>query len=254
MEYTVHELAEIAGISTRTLRHYDSIGLLKPARLNAAGYRLYGPAQVDQLQHILFYRELGLSLTIIGDVLHHPGFDSIQALKAHREQLLTKRQQLDALIANIDRTIAASEGRISMSDAEKFEGLKRQLIADTEAQYGQEIRAKYGDQTVEASHAKVQHMSPDDYAEWTRLAEVVKNALRDALETGDPASAEAHKAVELHKQWLSFTWAQYSPEAHRRLAQMYVDDDRFRAYYDVEQTGTAAFLRDAIHVYTTQRP
>ncbi len=107
MAYTVHEPAAMAGISARTLRHYDAIGLLKPSRLRAAGYRFYGPAQVDQFQHILFYRELGLGLTAIRQVLYDPGFDSIEALKMHREQLLTKRQHVNQLIANLDRTIAA---------------------------------------------------------------------------------------------------------------------------------------------------
>ena len=102
-----------------------------------------------------------------------------------------------------------------MSDAEKFEGFMRQVIAHHEAQYGREIRAKYGDQVVEASYAKVQHMAPGDYAEWMRLQEAVKDALRSAFNTGDPASAAAHRAADLHKQWLSFTWTQYSPEAHR---------------------------------------
>lgn len=251
MEYTVHDLARIAGISPRTLRHYDAIDLLKPVRHSAAGYRLYGSAEVDRLQHILFYRELGLSLSVIRNIMRDPAFDGITALRDHRENLLTKRRQLDVLIANVDRSIAATEGRVIMSDIEKFEGFKRQLIADHEAQYGPEIREKYGDVVIKSSYSQVQHMTPDDYAEWTRLGEAVKAALRDAFQTGDAACAKAQEAADLHRRWLSFTWAQYSPAAHRGLAQLYVDDERFRAYYDAEQRGMAAFLRDVIQIYTT---
>ena len=252
MEYTVRGLADIAGISTRTLRHYDSIGLLNPARLSASGYRLYGPEQVAQLQHILFYRELGLGLTVIRDILQDPDFDSLKALKDHREQLLTKRRQLGVLLANVDHTIAATEGSVTMSDAEKFDGFKRQLIADNEARYGPEIRARYGNDVSEASYAKIQNLSPEDYAEWICLGEEINAILRDAFQAGDAAGEKAQKAAELHKRWLSVVWAHYNPAAHRGLAQLYVDDDRFRAFYDAEQPGMATFLRDAIHIYTTK--
>ncbi len=169
MEYTVHELAHIAGISPRTVRHYDAINLVKPARHSGSGYHLYGYGEVNQLQHILFYRELGLSLPVIRDIMRDPAFDGVKALQEHWENLLTKRRQLDVLIANVDRTIAATEGRVTMSDTEKCEGFKRQLITDNEAQYGPEIREKYGDDVVESSDSQVQHMTSDDYAEWARL-------------------------------------------------------------------------------------
>ena len=252
MDYTVQDLARMAGISPRTLRHYDAIDLLKPAHRSASGYRLYGAGEVDRLQHILFYRELGLSLPVIRHIVRDPAFDGVRALREHRAHLLTKRRQLDVLIANVDRTIAATEGSVTMSDVEKFDGFKRQLIAANEAQYGPEIREKYGDGAVEASDATVQHMTPAEYAEWTRLEEAVTVALRDAFQTGDAASAKAQEAAELHRRWLSLTWAQYSPAAHRGLAQLYVDDQRFRAHYDADQPGMAAFLRDAIHIYTTR--
>lgn len=100
MEYTVQKLGQIAGISTRTLRYYDEIGLLKPARINSSGYRIYGQAEVDRLQQILFYRELSLSLENIKEILNAPSFDGAAALREHREKLLDKKQQLDQLIAN----------------------------------------------------------------------------------------------------------------------------------------------------------
>ncbi len=203
MEYTVHDLARISGITPRTLRHYDAIELLKPTRYSAAGYRLYGPAEVDRLQHILFYRELGLSLSVIRDIMQNPAFDGLEALPKHRDQLLTKRRQLDGLIANVNHTIAAREGRIIMSDSEKFEGFKRHLIADHEALHGTEMRTEYRDAVVKSSYAKIQGMTSREYEEWKRLEEAVTAALRDTFKTGDPASARAQQAAALHRRWLS---------------------------------------------------
>jgi len=105
VEYTVQELADMAGVSGRTLRYYDEIGILKPKRRNSSGYRIYGVAEVDELQQILFYRELDLSLEQIKDIITDPTFDGLQALREHRAKLLHKRAQLNRLITNVDRSI-----------------------------------------------------------------------------------------------------------------------------------------------------
>ncbi|GJM83720.1 MerR family transcriptional regulator [Paenibacillus timonensis] len=250
MEYTIQKLGNLAGVSTRTLRYYDEIGLLKPARTSSSGYRIYGQREVDLLQQILFYRELGLSLEDIRSIVTEPGFDGTRALREHRNQLLDKRKQLDALIANVEKTMASQEGRITMSDREKFEGFKRQLIDENEQKYGQEIREKYGEATVEKSNRKLMNMTEEEYEKVTQLANEVNATLAEAFKTGDPAGELAQKAADLHKQWLTFYWSEYSKEAHAGLAQMYVDDERFTAYYDKDQPGTAEFLRDAVHIYT----
>ncbi|MBN2981386.1 MULTISPECIES: MerR family transcriptional regulator [Cohnella] len=250
MEYTVQKLGQLAGVSTRTLRYYDAIGILKPARINSSGYRIYGQAQVDRLQQILFYRELGFGLDRIKQIVTDPAFDPAQALQQHRKHLLDKRKQLDALIANVEKTIALSEGRMTMSDKEKFEGFKRRMIEDNEQKYGAEVRAKYGDETVDQSNQKLMNMTPEQHEEVTRLAAEVQTTLAEAFRTGDPAGELAQKAADLHKRWLTYYWSGYSKEAHAGVAQMYVDDERFKAYYDEKQPGTAEFLRDAILVYT----
>lgn len=250
MEYTIQKLAALAGVSTRTLRYYDEIGILTPARINSSGYRIYGAAEVDRLQQIMFYRELGLPLGRIGEVMATPGFDGMKALKEHREQLLDKRRQLELLIHNVEKTIASAEGRIQMSDKEKFEGFKQKLIEDNEQQYGREIREKYGDQTVDRSNAAIRNMTPEQHAEVTRLEEEVKRTLALAFEEGNPAGELAQQAAEMHKRWLTFFWDQYSKESHAGVAEMYVADERFKAYYDDKQPGSAAFLRDAILIYT----
>ena len=250
MEYTVQKLARLAGVSARTLRYYDEIGILKPARISSSGYRIYGHAEIDQLQQILFYRELGVALDQIKDIITDPSFNGAKALREHREQLLDRRKQLDLLIANVEKTIASTEGRITMSDQEKFEGFKKQMIDENEKKYGKEIREKYGEDAVNKSNQKVMNMTPEQHAEVERLREELTAMLAEAFEQGDPASELAQKAADLHRQWLCCFWSEYSKEAHAGLAQMYVDDERFKAHYDEKQPGTAEFLRDAIHIYT----
>lgn len=250
MEYTVQKLSQLAGISTRTLRYYDEIDILKPARINSSGYRIYGSKEVDTLQQILFYRELGLSLEHIKEIITSPSFDKYAALKEHREKLLEKREQLDRLIANIDKTIVSAEGKIKMMDKEKFQGFKQKLVEENEKKYGKEIRQKYGEDIINASNQKVINSTEEEYQEVTRLEEEVIRTLAEAFKTGDPAGELAQKAAELHKKWLTYYWSDYSKEAHAGLGEMYVADERFKAYYDKTQPGLAAFLRDAIHIYT----
>ena len=250
MEYTVKKLAELASVSTRTLRYYDEIGILKPARINSSGYRIYGEKEVERLQQILFYRELDVNLEDIKRIISSPSFDSAAALKEHRRKLLEKRKQLDLLIDNVDKTIAETEGRIKMSDKEKFEGFKQKLIDENEKKYGEEIRKKYGNETVDKSNKKLKNMTEEEYNRVTKLADEITETLHKAFLTGDPAGELAQKAADLHRQWLSFYWDNYTKEAHAGIAQMYVYDERFRAYYDKEQPGTAEFLRDAILIYT----
>ena len=250
MEYTVQKLGQLAGISARTLRYYDEIGLLKPTRINSSGYRIYGVTEVNRLQQILFYRELGVNLESIKEIMTSPAFDGTQALRDHRDKLLEKRVQLDALINNVDKSIKQTERKISMTDKEKFEGFKQKLVDDNEKKYGKEIRKKYGEDTVNASNVKIKGMTEEEYAKIQKLEEQMFMNLKAAMDTGNPAGEQAQKAADLHKQWLCFYWDQYSKEAHEGLAEMYVSDERFTAYYDKVQSGATEFLRDAIVIYT----
>ncbi|WP_282155578.1 MerR family transcriptional regulator [Cytobacillus gottheilii] len=253
MEYTVQKLGALAGVSTRTLRYYDEIGLLKPARINSSGYRIYGEKEVNALQQILFYRELGVSLEEIKEIVSSPDFDSVAALKEHREKLLEKQRQLDQLIKNVNATILSAEGRMTMSDQEKFEGFKKKLVDDNEKKYGAEIREKYGDAAIDESNRKLMNMSEKDYEQLQALEQKMFTLLAEAIETGDPSSEIAQQAADLHKKWLCFYWKEYNKDAHANLAQMYVDDERFTAYYDKQKKGTAVFLRDAILTYTAKQ-
>jgi len=253
MEYTVQKLGKMAGISTRTLRYYDEIGILKPARINSSGYRIYSQKEIERLQQILFYRELGVSLESIKDIVTSPCFDREKALREHRAKLLLKIEQLNLLVVNVDKTIALTEGRITMSDKEKFDGFKEKLIFDNEEKYGKEIRAKYGEGIVNKSNNKLKNMTQAEYDKVTKLENDVIETLNEAFKTGDPAGELAQKAADLHRLWLSFYWTSYTKDAHAGVAQMYVDDERFTAYYDKKQPGTAKFLRDAVLIYTGRK-
>lgn len=250
MEYTIMKLARLAGISTRTLRFYDELGILKPARISSSGYRIYGELEVDRLQQIMFYREFGLNLEEIKKILESPAFNEKKALLEHMERLLEKREQLELMLNNVERSIEALEEGKKMKDVQKFEGFKKKLVDENEKKYGKEIRQKYGSETVDKSNAKVLGMKEEDHQRVTKLAEEVMTTLEEAFKTGNPAGELAQKVADLHRQWLCFYWDSYSKEAHAGVAQMYVEDERFTKYYDGKQPGTAQFLRDAILIYT----
>lgn len=248
MEYTVKQLGDLAGISARTLRYYDQIDLLKPAFINEAGYRIYGRCEVNRLQQILFYRELGVSLQQIKEIIQAPDFQELTALLEHRNQLLSKRKQLDALIRNVEQTIAEKRGERRMSDKDKFAGFKRSLIDRNEKEHGEEIREKYGDAVIDASNAKLMGLSTAEYTKAEDLASEILRLLAQAVGE-DPAGSAGQKIADLHRQWLSFYWPAYSKEAHAGLAEMYVADERFTRYYNQHKAGAAQFLRDAIVAY-----
>lgn len=250
MEYTIQKLSRLAGISTRTLRYYDEIGLLKPARINSSGYRIYGQKEVDLLQQIMFYKELGVDLDTIKNIVKSKDFNEIDALNNHLIKLLAQKQQLEILISNVTKTMEYKKGLINMGDNEKFEGFKKKLIEDNEEKYGKEIREKYGNDTVNESNKKMLNMTKEQYDRFQKLEQEILDKLDKALDTGDPAGELAQEAADLHRQWLSFTWPAYSKQAHAGLAQMYVEDERFTAYYDKRKPGMAKFLRDAILIYT----
>ncbi len=250
MEYTVQKLARLAGVSPRTLRFYDQSGLLRPARINSSGYRIYGPAEVSRLQQILCYRELGMGLEEIGKTLTSKDFDELTALAAHLRALEERQAQTARLIETVKKTIEEKKGGAPMTDKEKFEGFKAKLIEENEAKYGKEVREKYGEDTVNASNARMMNLSQEEYDRMQALAGEIGTRLEAAVKNGeDPAGEVGKEIAELHKKWLGYTWGQYSPEAHRGLGDMYVADERFTAYYDKNQPGCAAFLRDAIHAW-----
>lgn len=247
MEYTVKALADLAGITPRALRWYDRVGLLRPLRVTEAGYRIYGPCEVDRLQDILFYRELGLELSAIRRILDAPDFDRRAALQSHLRELEARRDRLENLILTVRKTIDGTRGGVEMSDREKFEAFKRRAVEANEEQYGREIRERYGDGPVDRANANVLALTEEDYSRWRALEEEIRSALAQAVQNrADPAGLQGARIADLHRRWLSVSWGAYSPQAHAGLAQLYTADPRFTAYYDKTAPGCAAFLQDAI--------
>ncbi len=245
MRYNIGELAELAGVSVRTLRHYEQIGLLAPKR-GENGYRVYGPSEVKKLQHILFYRRLGLGLEKIRRAITDPGFDSVAVLTSHLTELSRRRIELDTLIANVQKSIKERQGEYIMSDDERFEGLKRRLVEQNERQYGSEVRAQYGDDVMNLVNQKIGRMSESQFEEAKRLERDVLDALFMAMKSGDARSESAKELVRIHRDWLRCYWPVYTAEMHAALSESYVTDKRFSDYYSKAGEGAAAFLRDAI--------
>ena len=249
MEYSIKNLAKIAGVSTRTLRYYDEIGLLKPCRINSAGYRIYGENEVNILQQILLYKQLELPLDQIKQILLNKDFDFKKALYDHKKNIIKRQEELNRLLVNVEKTICSLEGGISMSAEEKFEGIKKKLIDENERKYGKEIREKYGDEKVNESYNNFSKLSKDQFEEAERIGKEVNSILKIAMECGDPKGEKAQEVVKLHKKWLSY-FGNYPKEAHLGLAQMYVYDPRFKEFYEKNAgQGAAEFLRDSIDAY-----
>lgn len=246
MEMTIKQLAEMAGVTTRRLRYYDEIGLLKPARLSEAGYRLYSQHEIDRLQHILFYKELEVPLGEIVTVMTKDSFDDLTVLETHRMALLEKQKRIAQVLTTLDRTLEQRKGGTAMTNEEKFEGFKKQLIADNEEKYGKEVREKYGDETVNASNAKMMGLSEDDYQQMQQTEQHMLDLLKQVAAENNTNSEAAQQVTELHKKWLMYSWTTYSPEAHKGIAEMYVADSRFAEYYDKHGDGSAQCLRDCI--------
>jgi len=241
----VKEVSELAGVSVRTLHHYDEIGLLTPEHTTEAGYRLYSDRDLETLQQILFFRELDLPLKQIKDILQDPSFDPKEALGLHRKMLLEKRRRIDKVLETLEKTIRQAKGEIQMTNQEKFEGFNF-----SHNPYEQEARERWGDEAVDASKKKLGGMSPEEQkAMGDRMNEIYRKLA--ALRRGPADSDEAQAAI---KEWYDFLnsgnfGTHYTLEAFKGLGQMYVDDERFTRNIDKFGEGLAKFLRDGMAVY-----
>lgn len=251
MEYTVKALARLTGVTARTLRWYDAVGLLPPLRTTGAGYRIYGPDEVERLRQILFYRALGLGLEEIKSILDRPSFDRQKALQSHLTALRERREELDGLIRAVEEALLETKGEMKMTDKEKFSALKGQIVRENEAKYGPETREKYGDKAVDASNRALLALNEGEMAAWQALDGELRLALEQAVRAGeDPAGEEGRRIAALHAKWLSYTLQPYDPTRHAGIARLYVLDERFTAYYDRAVPGCARFLCDAVAAYT----
>ena len=247
MEYSIKELSRLSGVTTRTLRWYDKIGLLKPSRIAESGYRYYGSAEVDRLQDILYYRALGVELAQIRECLDDPSFDRLSTLRNHLAALESQRESLEMLIRSVKDTIRAEERNEIMKDEKKFEAFKKRAVEQNELTYGKELREKYGDEEIDLANATVMGLTQEQYKNWTELGKDIMKKLEYAVKTGVSPESESGKEIsDLHRQWLTTTGNSYDSKKHRGIAELYVADERFTAYYDKNVPGCARFLRDAV--------
>lgn len=252
MEYTIKEIAKMAGISTRTLRYYDKINLLKPAMVNPSGYRVYSSHEVSLLQQVLLYKTLGLPLEAIKQIIYNPTYNYQKALEVQLKNLHAKKDQIEQLIVNVEKSLQAIKGEVIMKDEEKFIGLKEKTLLENEKKYGEEIRKRYGDETVVKANEQFLKMTKDDYMKVNKLATNIFEGLKKALVTNDPKSEEAQEVAKLHQEWLKFYWPNYQKEAHINLVKMYLEDERFKAYYDQVGPGACQLLTDAVIYFLTK--
>ena len=253
--YTVGSLAKLAGVTVRALHHYEDEGLLHPER-TASGYRRYGAADVERLQQILLLRSCGLSLGDIRVALADDRFDFRAALVDHLATLRARQKELETLVGTVEKTIASLEGRCTMTDEERFEGMKARAIAENEERYGAEVRQAYGDAAMDAANERMAGMSQEEWNDAKALEAAILEQLTAAKATGDPTGEAARKLCAMHARWLQMHWGEgaYSPAAHAALAEGYVADPRFTAYYDGSAgEGATAFLRDTLIVWCAEQ-
>lgn len=225
MAFTVKAVAELAGISVRTLHHYDEIGLLKPAQVTPSGYRLYSEHDLERLQQILFFRELGFSLNDIKEIISRPDFDRRQALIEHRQLLEERRGRLGRLIDSIGHTLTTMERGTPMSEKE----LKEMFDGFDHTQYEEEARQRWGHtKEYQESVARTKHYTKADWAAFK--AEMGEITLQLAsLMDRDPADPEVQEGVRRWHQFINDRCYTCSTEVFRGLGNMYVEDERFTA-------------------------
>ncbi|EAD5868484.1 MerR family transcriptional regulator [Listeria innocua] len=238
------ELAELTGVSVRTLHHYDKIGLLVPQKDDWNGYRIYSEKDVDKLQQILFFKELDFPLKKIKQILDDPSFDKEVALSLQRHLLIEKKTRIEAMLETLDQTIKNEKGEVIMTNEEKFTGFDFSTNP-----YEEEARKLWGDKVVNQANEKITNMNEKEQmaikesfdAEFRQLAAVRKSA---------PESNEAQQAVHQFFQYLNDTHGNlYSLEAFAGLGEMYVADERFTKNIDQFGDGLSAFLKEAMAIY-----
>lgn len=244
MSYTVGQVAELAGVTVRTLHHYGQIGLLEPRDRSGAGYRRYADEDLERLQHILFYRELGFSLEDIAAILNKPGGSTGEHLRRQRELLAHRVSRLQAMIAAVDKELEAQTMGIQLTPKERFEIFGPNYSDDYEA----EAEQRWGDTPAwEQSQARTAQFSKQDWIEVKESGHDLNRRLAEAMNGGAaPSSEQAMDLAEEHHRSIEVFYD--CPYAmHRGLGDMYTSDERFTRTYEEVAPGLAQWLRDAIH-------
>lgn len=242
--YSVGELAAQAGVSVRTLHHYDEIGLLSPSERTAAGYRRYSVSDAERLHRVLVYRELGFDLAGIARILDDPAVDAVEHLRRQRSLLGKQVKRLQRMIKSVEEMMNVKKSGLSLTPDE----MKEVFGAFDPAEHAEEAERRWGgtdayaeSQRRAASYDKRQWLQIRDEAE--QIAAGLAAAMRDGA---TPDSERAMDLAEQHRQHISRWFYDCSYEIHRGLGEMYVADPRFTANYEQQEPGLASYIRDAI--------
>lgn len=247
METPIQEVARHAGVTSRTLRHYDEVGLLHPSSTASGGRRYYDEAALRRLQRILLLRDLGLGIPAISDVLAGT-VDDITALERHIELLRAEQQRIAERIAALTATIAAHEKGTTIMAEQMFEGFDH-------AQYEEEVRERWGDEAWRSGDEWWSRLSEQDRRGFMREHADIQDAYDAAIAAGSAAEDPQVQAIAArHVAWISAGWQGRTPggEAIRGLADMYVADPRFAKNYTRAYAHGAEFVRDALHAYAAR--
>jgi DNA-binding transcriptional MerR regulator len=240
----VGEVAALAGVTVRTLHHYDRIGLLSPSGRTAAGYRRYSAADLDRLHQVLLYRELGFPLEEVATLLDDPSADPAEHLRRQHRLLRDRLERTQAMVAAVEKEMEARQMGISLTPQERFEVFGEH---DPE-QYEAEVQERWGDTDAyrESSRRSAAYTKED----WVRIkaeGEDVEARLAAAMRSGVPAdSRQAMDLAEEHRQQISRNFYDCSPEMHAGLGRMYVEDERFTAHYEQIAPGLAQWVSAAV--------
>ena len=241
--HTVGRVAALSGVTIRTLHHYDEIGLLSPSGRSEAGYRIYEEREIERLQQILFYRELGFDLKEIANIVNDPGTDALGHLRRQRRLLTERIGRLSAMVEAIDHEMEARTMDIRLTPEERLE-----VFGEFRPEYyAEEAEQRWGGtEPYKESQRRVSSYTKEDWQRLKAEEGEIRARLGAALDAGlAPDSEEAMAAVEAHRQHISRWFYECTYEIHRGLTEMYVSDERFRSHYDTQTPGLAAFIREA---------
>jgi MerR family transcriptional regulator, thiopeptide resistance regulator len=238
---TIGEVAELAGVSVRTLRHYDELGLLVPSERSDAGYRLYDHADLVRLQEILVWRQLGFPLADIAAIQDAPHHDRITALQRQRSLAERERERLEAVIRALDAALIAHRNGTKLEEAAMFDGFDHE-------QYEAEARERWGHTEAYAqSSRRTAGYTEQDWSAIRAESEEITRAFAELHQSGEPPSSPAARTTaERHRQHITQWFYPCSSAMHCGLADMYVADERFARNYDGVAPGLAAYVREAI--------
>ncbi|WP_028593389.1 MerR family transcriptional regulator [Paenibacillus assamensis] len=247
--YKVKEVADLAGISVRTLHHYDSIGLLKPKKIEENGYRYYNDDDLERLQQILFFKELEVPLVEIQRIIDHPSFDRKHALVSHRSMMLQKKHRLERLIHTVEETLQSMKGAIAMTKEDMFEPFDMAEIEEHQKKYEQEVEEKYGHtDAYKESQEKTSTYTADDWKQIKHEWDSLYKQIAERMDKG-PADEEVQALISEYRSLITANFYNCTLEIFRGLGDLYTSDPRFTKNIDKVKPGLSSFLQQAMHIY-----